>query len=114
MVEPAYTYAAEIIRWVDGDTVWLKVDLGFRMSSAADFRLHGVDTPERGQPGHTEATARVRELAPAGTIVTIHTFRNADKYGRWLAVVYPFGVDRSLNSTLIAEQLAVAYYGGTR
>lgn len=112
-----YTYKATVIRWVDGDTVWLEVDLGFRMKTLNDFRLYGVDTPERGEVGYAEATGLVKSIAPAGTEVRIVTFKDPDKYGRWLADVYPVGDFGSIPS--VANQLINAlrgkpYFGGKR
>jgi hypothetical protein len=66
-----YEYEAEIVRWVDGDTVDLRVSLGFGITRADRFRLYGIDTPERGQPGHGEATAFCMGAAPVGSLVTI-------------------------------------------
>ncbi|QKY79823.1 nuclease [Arthrobacter phage Bumble] len=109
-----YSYLAEVVRWVDGDTVYLDVDLGFRMRSTASFRLYGVDTPERGRPGAREATARAEEFAPAGSVVRIETHKDPDKYGRWLVELYSPGAFRSLNTVLVEEGLAVGYLGGTR
>jgi micrococcal nuclease len=110
----SYTYKATVIRVVDGDTVWLEVDLGFRMKTINDFRLYGVDTPERGQPGWAEATAFVNRIAPAGTEVLITTYKDPDKYGRWLVDI---SVDDDLlpvNVQLIQQGLAKTYFGGKK
>ena len=115
IVTPAtlsYTYRATIVRWVDGDTVWLTIDLGFRMSATTDFRLYGINTPERGQPGYAEATAQAKALAPVGSEVLVTTYKAPDKYGRWLAEIFANGID--VNQTLITEGLAVPYFGGTK
>lgn len=110
-----FTYNARVVRWVDGDSVWLDVDLGFRMTGELNFRLLDVDTPERGQPGYEEAKQFVSEVAPAGSTVVIRTYKNPDKYGRWLVQVYRADdVVNSINTQLITRTLAVAYAGGTR
>lgn len=112
-----YQYNAEVIRWVDGDSVWLMVDLGFRMSTYTYFRLYGVDTPERGQHGYAEAKAFVEKVAPEGTKVQISTYKDPDKYGRWLAEVTPlgeFGSIPSVNNQIINVQLGKTYFGGAR
>lgn len=109
---PNYTYQATVIRWVDGDTVWLKIDLGFRMSATTDFRLYGIDTPERGQPGWAEATAQAKVLAPVGSDILVTTYKAPDKYGRWLAEIFANGVN--VNQSLVTDGLAVPYFGGTR
>lgn len=113
----SYDYKAKVIRWVDGDTVWLEVDLGFRMTSTTDFRLYGVDTPERGQLNHAEATALCNQIAPAGSSVRIKTYKDPDKYGRWLAEVTPLGAAGSVptvTNQLINAALGKAYFGGKK
>lgn len=106
-----------VIRWVDGDTVDLRVssvhDFGFRFRYGFTFddrfRLFGVDTPERGRPGWAEATAECERLAPAGSLVFLRTYKDSrDKYGRWLAEIFlPDG--SSLNAALVAGGFAVPY-----
>lgn len=109
-----YSYKATVIKWKDGDSVWLEVDLGFRMKTINDFRLYGVDTPERGQPGWAEATAFVNKVAPPGTEVLIQTYKDPDKYGRWLVDIMPAEWMFPLNVQLVEDGLAKAYFGGTR
>ena len=101
-------YPAVVVRWVDGDTVDLDVDLGFHVRGMLRFRLTGINTPERGNPGWAEATARARELAPEGRHVLALTRKEGDKYGRWLAhIILEDG--RTVNEVLLIEGLAVAY-----
>lgn len=109
---PLYTYKATVIRWVDGDTVWLRVDLGFRLWMEEDFRLFGLDTPEHNKPGGVEATAFSRAFAPVGTQVTLKSYKDPDKYGRWLADV--FVGSESINIALVANGNAVSYFGGKK
>lgn len=111
-LESAYEYRAVVVRWIDGDTVELNVDLGFRLGLVERFRLAGLDTPERGRAGSVDAWVRAKVLAPAGSEVLIVTTK-ADKYGRWLAHVYP-PVGPSINDTLLEEGLAVPYDGGAK
>lgn len=112
-MEPTYTYHAQVRRWVDGDTVDLRVDLGFKMWAETRFRLYGIDTPERGQPGWAEASMAAKVLAPEGSYVIAQTYKDGDKYGRWLALIE--ASDGSLvNQELIDNGFAVEYYGGTK
>lgn len=106
-----YQYNATVLRWIDGDTVDLTVDVGFHLTFTDRFRLIGCDTPERGKPGAAEAKARVNELAPVDTRVIVRTTKG-DKYGRWLANV--FAPSGDVGTTLIAESLAKPYFGGTK
>lgn len=105
-----------VVRWVDGDTVDLRVssvhDFGFRFRYGFTFedrfRLRGINTPERGQPGWAEATAECNRLAPPGSLVFLRTFKDTrEKYGRWLADLTVDGVD--LNRHLLDAGLAWPY-----
>jgi micrococcal nuclease len=115
---PDYIYKATVVRWVDGDTVWLTVDLGFRLTMTSDFRLFGINTPEHGQPGFHEATAFAQKSAPEGSPVIIRSFKDPDKYGRWIVQIFIGNVVLSgqtdLNDALVAGGFAVPYFGGTK
>lgn len=111
---PLYHYQAKIERWIDGDTVDMTVDLGFRMSSTTRFRLYGVDTPERGQPNYAEARLFASNCAPIGDVVAIETFKDPDKYGRWLVNITCPHSGHTINDELITAGLAVPYFGGTK
>jgi len=60
--DPRYVYAAEVVRVYDGDTIYMDIDLGFRMWLREEpLRLWGIDTPEvRGED--KEAGIAVRDL----------------------------------------------------
>ena len=105
---PDFRYSAVVARWVDGDTVDVVIDLGFKVHTKQRLRLYGVNTPERGQPGFDEATAYARDRAPEGSVVEVQTYKTG-KYGRWLAMVYVHGEAQSINRGLVEERLAVEY-----
>jgi micrococcal nuclease len=107
-----YQYRATVERWIDGDTVELTIDLGFRMTYRDHFRLEGIDTPERGQGGAAAATAFCEAWAPPGTQVEAVTSKS-DKYGRWLTLLRD-ETGPSLNAELLEMNLAVPYYGGAK
>lgn len=115
-----YAYSARVIRWIDGDTVDLRVDLGFHTFVETRFRLYGIDTPERGQKNHDQAKALCESLAPIGSDVFIRTHKDPDKYGRWLADIRGPVIDLdttsgvNINTRLVEFGLAVPYFGGTK
>ena len=111
-LEPQWTYRATVLRWVDGDTVDLRLDPGFRLTLTDRFRVYGIDTPERGQPRFTDAFLAANHLAPSGSEVVVRTYKAPDKYGRWLADIYVGDVN--LGARLIEAGLAVPYFGGTK
>lgn len=104
---------ATVVRWVDGDTCYLDVALPFGLTARMDFRLFGIDTPERGFRGWAEASGMSRHLAPAGALVSVRTFKDPDKYGRYLAVVGTSD-GRVVNDELVLAGLAGLYSGGAR
>jgi len=103
-----------VIRAVDGDTVEIEVDYGFKGRFRDNFRLTGIDTPERGREGFTEATERLTALLEqyAGGLELEVTKR--DKYGRYLAEIRVTDTGLSINQQMILEGYAKAYYGGKR
>lgn len=107
-----YEYNAKVVRWIDGDTVELEVDLGFHLKRQDHFRLDGIDTPERGKAGAASAKSRAEQLAPVGSPILIQTSKS-DKYGRYLAALWP-DVGPPINSRLVEEGFAKPYYGGKK
>ncbi len=97
-----YHYRATVQRVVDGDTVDLTVDLGFRATFTDRFRLYGIDTPELRTPTY-EAGRAARlylEEQVAGRELLIETHMPArDKYGRWLATLHLDGLN--VNTALV-------------
>lgn len=87
-VMPSFDYSVSVLRVIDGDTVDLLVDLGFRLQATLRFRLLGVDTPERDEPGWSDASLFTATWLKerAGTL-RARTYK-ADSFGRWLADVY--------------------------
>lgn len=111
-----YEYKATLIRVVDGDTVWMRVDLGFRMFAELDFRLYGIDAPERvgikADPAKAALSKEYIEqlLAPiAGRpqILKIQTFK-PDKYGRWLVEIWTED-GRNINDLMVESGHATEY-----
>jgi micrococcal nuclease len=106
-----YEYRATVENVVDGDTIDVSIDLGFKTNTRQRMRLARIDTPERGQPGYASARDFVRD-ATAGKVVTIRT-ETVSKWGYYLAnVTLPDGKD--LSDTLLAAQLAKPYDGGKK
>lgn len=115
----AWTYPrSSVMRVVDGDTLFVRLDRGFHDFSDRTVRLAGIDADEMTSPdpakrAHaTEAKRRLVILLPPGTLCTV-TSERLDKYGRALArVVLEDGTD--LSALLVAEGLARTYAGGAR
>src|SRR5213593_4303800 len=108
-----YEYQAEVQRIVDGDTLHVRVDLGFDIRVDQILRLLGIDAPELRTASGREARDFLTSLLPIGTVVTVRTVKDRrEKYGRYLATVLQGDV--SINDTLIASGHARPYDGGVR
>lgn len=119
-VEPSYVhdYHAEVLRWVDGDTVDMRAyrttDFGFGIKLTPEykgrFRLTIVDTPERGKPGYYEAIEFVNDVLPVGTVADIRTYRDPDNFGRYLAdITIPGEGSTTISSKLLQHGLATLW-----
>jgi micrococcal nuclease len=81
-----YTYKAKLNRVVDGDTVNLTIDLGFRLSYTANCRLAGINAPEMNtEEGKTALVALMVMLTDnflnKNPVLDIQS-TGLDKYGR--------------------------------
>lgn len=117
MIEP-YIYYADILNWIDGDTIKLSrlylfddVIKGTEKHPVIG-RLVGIDTPEIREPYATEATEYARSLAPDGSRTLVRTVKVkgklTDSFGRYFMIIYtPQGHD--INHALLVSGLAVPY-----
>jgi micrococcal nuclease len=115
-----YQYKCKIIKVLDGDTVDIDLDLGFKIILANQrVRMAGVDTPEsrttiaeekvRGQL----SKKKLAEKLPIGSWQIIETQKpdsNDDKFGRILGIFILEDGTR-VNDWLIQNNYAVPYKG---
>ena len=72
----------DVVRIIDGDTFVVVYD-----GELTSVRIHGIDTPERGEPGFQEAPEQLRgEIGGRSVRLTFPTRRKRDNFGRLLAV----------------------------
>ena len=125
-----YEYKAIVERVVDGDTIDVIIDLGFKTWKKVRVRMEGINTPESRTRDLEE---KKRGLAAKDRLVEILKYNNNEctlkvsgvgKFGRAIASVYvdtlsPASNKSSMteinvNKQLIEEGHAVAYDGGKR
>lgn len=119
-------YRAQALRVVDGDTVDLWVDLGFRNYLSGRFRLYGIDTPELNSK---DEALRAKALeakqfstgfcASQGNVVLtndwlleVNVKKDPDNFGRWLVSIFKKNIDGTevcLNEELLKAGLASIY-----
>jgi len=108
-----YNYEAKVTKVIDGDTIDLHVDLGFKVGFNTRIRVIGIDTPEKWHPYGKVVKAYLQELLMDKTVMLDVTKK--DKYGRYLGVIYLNKDDtQSVNDHLIEINMAKAYHGASR
>ncbi|MBL8012614.1 MAG: thermonuclease family protein [Candidatus Omnitrophica bacterium] len=85
-----FTYQATVERIIDGDTLKVRIDLGFDLEHRETLRLRGIDAPEMSTKSGEAAKAFVQTLIKKADTMTIFTSRS-DKYDRYLADVFIAG-----------------------
>jgi micrococcal nuclease len=103
-----YQYHVQVERVIDGDTFVGTVDMGMdTYKKKVRFRLLGVDTPERGDEGYSEATDFTASLID-GKEILVQTY-DKDSFGRYLADVFLEDHSGTLNDLLLEGGFAKIY-----
>ena len=89
-----YNYNAKIVRWVDGDTVILDIDLGFYVTRQERVRLARINAPELNSQVPYQvrkaksARAKAKKFAPEGSQVVLTTSKSSiDRYSRYIGEI---------------------------
>ena len=118
-----YEYFAELRRVVDGDTVDVTIDCGFKMHIKERVRLKGINTPECRTRDLEE---KAKGLAAKARLIDILASWNdkfiirtsidkKGKFGRLLGeLINPYKEEENANKMLLKEGHAVEYNGGKR
>lgn len=117
-----HIYKATPVRVVDGDTIFLRVDVGFYASVEIKFRLARINAPELTSPDPVKAAAAVKAkdflqfLVNASPQLLIQSIKT-DEYGRWIADIFtvengPGNPCVNLNDSMVMNGHAVPYTGG--
>ena len=125
-----YEYKAIVDRVVDGDTIDVTIDLGFKTWKKVRVRMEGINTPESRTRDLEEkkkglaAKARLQEILDYNSNECVLKVSGVGKFGRAIASVYVDTLspasnkssmtEININKQLIEEGHAVAYNGGKR
>jgi endonuclease YncB( thermonuclease family) len=109
-----YEYPAQLQRIIDGDTVVVKVDLGFEIDFSIVLRLEKINTPEVVGAERKEGLAAKEALdrmIDRSQPLWVRTVKDRQgKYGRYLACLYqPTISPISLNEQLVQHGHAELY-----
>jgi len=125
MIPEPFNYRADVERVIDGDTLVMKIDLGFHMTAKVSVRLLGVDTPElRGGTSESKSRARIAKSFVSTWVETsiglpkpsdewaewpfVVTTSKGDSFGRWLGRVYAVRTGEDLTQEILGAGHGVA------
>ena len=83
----SYTYKAELERVVDGDTIHVKLDLGFGIKHRKILRLAKINAAEAETKEGKKATAALKKILKDSSFLIVRT-NKTDIYGRYVADIF--------------------------
>lgn len=100
-----YTYAARLVRVIDGDTLVLDLDLGFyQWRLGRPYRLGRIDAPEMNTAEGIAAKNHLISVL-AGAVSLMVTTAKADSFDRWIVELFADG--RNLSDQVVTGGHAV-------
>ena len=110
-----------VIRWIDGDSFKVLIDLGFEVSKTETVRVYGINCPESRSKDPVEKAAGIKakefaiSVCPPGTAIIMKSYKldELEKYRRYLADVVLEG-NRRYADMVISSGNGVEYFGGKR
>jgi len=111
-----YTYKAECLRVVDGDTIDVRLDLGFNIYHKGRVRLMAIDTPESRTRDLEEkkfgllAKQYLKDWIHQHDHILVESTEKG-KFGRILGNIWNPDATECVNTKLITDHHAVPYFG---
>lgn len=111
-----YKYKAKVERVIDGDTLEVTIDLGFKITTFQKLRLAGINTPEtynvkkdseEYQKGILSKNYVEKRISENNNMILIETEKVPEKYGRYVTKVFLEDSGKTLNDELVENGLAV-------
>ena len=111
-----YKYKAKVAKIVDGDTIDVVIDLGFKITTNQRIRLRGINTPEtysvkKGSEEYKKGMAAkefvIKRIEANNYEAIIETNKYTGKYGRYIGTVWLADNTTSLNDELVEKGFAV-------
>lgn len=111
------SHPATFLHVVDGDNVWLNIQVYQQLRSEDNFRLNGIDTPEsnwRAKCPEEKALgntvkANLEGILSEAKSIRVHVMDDDEKFGRPLIELYADGV--WVNQEMINRGWARPYHG---
>jgi endonuclease YncB( thermonuclease family) len=109
-----YIYDATMLKVQDGDTVYVKLDLGCDQKiEPMKLRLNGINAKGKTvKPTGVAAYNFLSDLFPVGSTLRVETLKDSkEKYGRYLGILHHPSLNQSVNDEMVARGLVEPYYG---
>jgi len=110
MKKVTFEYKAKIDKVVDGDTVDVVIDLGFKITTFQRIRFADIDTPEifgvkkdseEYKKGMAAKEFVEKRFAENQNEIFLQVLKVADKYGRYVGILWLADSETSLNDELV-------------
>lgn len=110
-----YQYKATVERVVDGDTIDVVIDLGFKITTFQRIRLAKINTPEtynvkrdseEYQKGLASKQYVEQRIAANNNQILLETEKVTEKYGRYIGTIILADSTTTLNDELVEKGLA--------
>ncbi len=110
-----YHYSAKVERIVDGDTMDVVIDLGFKITTFQRIRLAKINTPEtynvkrdseEYQKGLASKEYVEQRIAANNNEIELETEKVTEKYGRYIGTIWLADSKTTLNDELVEKGLA--------
>lgn len=115
-----YQYNVKVVRIIDGDTIDVDVDLGFKTVLVKQrVRLYGIDTPESRTRDKEEkkrgliSKEYLISKCPVGSNIMLQSHERG-KFGRILGELFEYNKTESINKEMCREGYAVPYHGQSK
>ena len=111
-----YKYKATIDRIVDGDTMDVVIDVGFKITTNQRIRLKGINTPEtynvkkdseEYKKGKAAKDFVIQRIEANNNEAIIETNKDTGKYGRYIGTIRLADSETTLNDELVEKGFAV-------
>jgi micrococcal nuclease len=110
-----YHYKAKVERVVDGDTIDIVIDLGFKITTFQRIRLANINAPEtynvkrdseEYQNGLASKQFVEQRLAANNNEIKLETLKVQEKYGRYIGIIWLADSTITLNDELVEKGFA--------
>ena len=113
-----YVYKAYVLRVIDGDTMWINIDLGFKTWIYHKTRFRGISAAELGTTGADKPFQYIKTVLKGVPFIVVKS-HGRDKFDRFLMDIYykpgeedpqkVYAEGNFLNQELLNKNLAVLY-----